>query len=165
MNIVETVTEIALPITDKLGLILWDVEFKKEGAEWFLRIFIDKKENGISIEDCESVSRQVEAVLDEKDPIQQSYCLEVSSAGLTRELKKDSHLESFIGYLITVNTFKSVNGMPKKIEAKLLGFDSEKIILGQKEEQLTINRQDISKIKIDLLNKYNEAMGTGEKKS
>ncbi|MDF2686677.1 MAG: hypothetical protein K0S55_1859 [Clostridia bacterium] len=158
MNIVETITDISLPITDKLGLILWDVEFKKEGTDYFLRIFIDKKENGISIEDCETVSRQVEVILDEKDPIPQSYCLEVSSAGLIRELKTDMHLESFIGYIINIYTFKSINGLPKKFEAKLINFNSDNIILELKEEQLLINRSDISKIKVDLLNKYNEAI-------
>lgn len=151
MSVIETVTEICLPIIEELGLILWDVEFKKEGSEYYLRIYIDKEEDGVSIDNCEAVSRFVEAILDEKDPIPQSYCLEVSSAGLLRELKKDQHLKHFLGYTVNVNTFKAIEGLPKKFDAKLLNFDKNTVIFELNDKQLIINRPDISKIKIDLL--------------
>lgn len=151
MNIVKTVEEISLPIINELGLILWDVEFKKEGSDFVLRILIDKEEGGISINDCEAVSRRVEVILDEKDLIEQSYCLEVSSAGLVRELKKDVHLEKYLGYTVNVSTYKSIDGLAKKNDAKLLSFNKDSITFEIKDRTVTINRSDISKIKVDLL--------------
>ena len=84
-NTVAAVWQIAQPIAESLGLELWDVRFVKEGADWFLRIFIDK-EDGVSIDDCEAMSRAIDKPLDDADPISQSYCLEVSSPGVEREL-------------------------------------------------------------------------------
>lgn len=82
------------PIIERLGLSLWDVRFVKEGAEYYLRVFIDS-ENGITIEDCENVSRAIDEPLDIADPISQSYCLEVSSPGVERELRTDEHFAAF----------------------------------------------------------------------
>ena len=86
-NTVEAVTELVKPIIEQMGLILWDVRFVKEGAGWYLRIFIDK-DSGVTIEDCENVTRAVDKPLDDLDPIEQNYCLEVSSPGIERELVK-----------------------------------------------------------------------------
>ena len=87
MGICETVAEVVTPFLEKEGLKLWDVEFKKEGAEYFLRVYIDR-ESGVGIDDCVKVNDFLSPALDELDPIQQSYCLEISSAGLVRELKR-----------------------------------------------------------------------------
>lgn len=84
--------ELAKPIADELGYIIWDLEFIKEGSTWILRVTIDK-EGGVSIEDCENMSRPLDKKLDEVDPIEQSYCLEVSSAGIERELSKKWHFD------------------------------------------------------------------------
>ena len=92
-NTVAAVWDIAAPIAEQLGLDIWDIRFVKEGADWFLRIFIDK-DGGVTIEDCENMSRAMDAPLDEADPIPQSYCLEVSSPGVERELTRDSHFEA-----------------------------------------------------------------------
>ena len=92
-NTVALVRRLAEPIARDLGLMLWDVRFVKEGADWFLRIFIDKPE-GIGIEDCEAMSRAINGPLDELDPVEQSYCLEVCSPGMNRELTRDEHFSS-----------------------------------------------------------------------
>ena len=112
MSIVSKVTELASPVVKSEGLDLWDVEFKKEGPDYFLRIFIDK-EGGVGIDDCERVSRKLDVLLAEVDPIEQSYILEVSSAGLVRELKTDVHLEKFSGYSVEARMFKAVDGVKK----------------------------------------------------
>ena len=85
---VGTVWNIAQPLAEELGLILWDVRFQKEGAEWYLRIFIDKQDGGIGIEDCVNMSHALDEPLDEADPIDRSYSLQVSSPGIERELTK-----------------------------------------------------------------------------
>lgn len=101
----ETVRALAAPIAAGLGLTLWDVRFLKEGADWFLRIFIDKP-GGVAIEDCEAMSRAIDGPLDELDPISQAYCLEVSSPGLNRELTRDEHFAAFLGVPVRVKRIR-----------------------------------------------------------
>lgn len=148
MSIVSKVTELAAPVVREEGLDLWDVEFKKEGPDYFLRIFIDK-DGGVGIDDCERVSRKLDTLLDEADPIEQSYILEVSSAGLVRELKTDAHLEKFSGYTVEARLFKTVDGV-KRIGGKLVSFDSEKIVL-ETDKITELDRKNISKIIVDLI--------------
>ena len=151
MGICETVAEVVTPFLEKEGLKLWDVEFKKEGAEYFLRVYIDR-ESGVGIDDCVKVNDFLSAALDELDPIQQSYCLEISSAGLVRELKKNEHYDRYLGKFVTVHTYKSLDGvLPKKFEAKLVGYDEDNIILEIKDEKRNVGRSLISKISIDLV--------------
>ena len=95
-NTADIVWKLAEPIAASLGLQLWDVRFVKEGATWILRIFIDK-ENGVTIEDCEAMSRAIDVPLDEADPIEQAYCLEVSSPGIERELVRPEHFAQMQG--------------------------------------------------------------------
>lgn len=131
-TIEETVTELALPIVDKNSFELVDVEFVKEGANWYLRIYIDKP-GGITIDDCQLVSEEISDKLDEADPIKQSYFLEVSSPGLDRPLKKDSDFEKFKGELVEIKVFKPVEG--KKIfEGELLGIIDNKIAIKTSEK-------------------------------
>ncbi|MBC8570433.1 ribosome maturation factor RimP [Oscillospiraceae bacterium NSJ-54] len=92
-----------------MGLKLWDVRFEKEGAYWYLRIFIDK-EGGVDIDDCERVSRGIDKLLDDADPIAQSYYLEVSSPGVERDLVKNWHFEQFLGHKINVRLIRPVDG-------------------------------------------------------
>ena len=108
-NTVALVTELAKPITEEHGLFLWDVRFEKEGADWFLRILIDSDE-GVTLEDCEAVSRPLSRLLDEKDPIEQSYYLEVSSPGIERELRKPEHFAVCIGDAIRLRLIRPLNG-------------------------------------------------------
>ena len=151
MNITDKVKVLAAPVCAECGVRLWNVEFKKEGSEFFLRIYIDKPGSGVAITDCENVSRKIDPILDEADPIEQSYYLEVSSAGLTRELCEDWHLDEFMGQEIILSTYKSIDGRPKKINCTLAGYDNESLKAVYEGNEININRKDISKIVIDLL--------------
>jgi ribosome maturation factor RimP len=118
----EIAAEMVQPIVDALAFELVDVEFLKEGANWYLRVFIDKP-GGIAIDDCQAVSEQLSDKLDETDPIKQSYILEVSSPG-ERPLKKDRDFERFKGEIVEVKLFQPLNG--KKIfEGELLGLTGD----------------------------------------
>ncbi|MDK2798538.1 MAG: ribosome maturation factor RimP [Clostridiales bacterium] len=108
-KIVDIVEELAQPIAEKNNCEIVDVEFKKEGANWFLRIFIDKDE-GITIDDCEAVSKEISDKLDEVDPIEQSYFLEVSSPGINRPLKKDKDFLKFLDHKIEIKLYEAMNG-------------------------------------------------------
>jgi ribosome maturation factor RimP len=123
----QLVYDLAKPIADECGSQIWDVRFEKEGASWYLRVFIDREE-GVTIDDCEAVSRPLSDILDEKDPISQGYFLEVGSAGLERELIRESHFEASLGEFVTLKLFKAVEGV-KEFTAKLLAYDKEKLIL------------------------------------
>ncbi len=149
MNVVEITEQLVRPITDKLGLILWNVEFKKEGADYILRVSIDRDE-GVSITDCENVSNELNPLLDEADPIQQSYCLEVTSAGLIRDLKTDAHILKFIGKAVTVKLYKPVNGT-KTYEGVMVSYENKILTLDVEGEQIDFPRDDIAKITIDLI--------------
>lgn len=109
-NIVAIVRELAEPLAEELGLVLWDVEYVKEGTEWYLRITIDTDE-GVTIDDCERMHRAIDPLLDEADPIENSYHLEVSSPGLERELKTDFHFATCTGELVEVRLFAPVDGI------------------------------------------------------
>jgi len=157
MAVVDIVKEMALPIVESLGLVLWDVEFKKEGSEYYLRIFIDRVVptsdgvSGILITDCEEVSRQMDVLLDEHDPVPQSYILEISSAGLLRELKNDIHYKQFLGYKVSVNLFKKILDIPKKFDGILMKYDDEFVLFDVNGKEYSIPKKDISKISVDLV--------------
>lgn len=119
------------PIVEEKGLELVDVEFVKEGANWYLRIYIDK-DGGVSIDDCEGVSRALEAKLDETDPIEQAYILEVSSPGIDRPLKKDADFVKFQGEIIDVKLYKAMDGK-KQYQGKLLGLEDGVISLEEED--------------------------------
>ena len=108
-KITELTAELAAPAIAEQGCTLWDVEYVKEAGEWFLRIYIDK-EGGISIEDCEAVSRPLSDKLDEADPIEGSYTFEVSSAGADRVLKKPEHFARFQGSEVEVRLYRARDG-------------------------------------------------------
>lgn len=108
-NIASAVAALAEPVAESLDLVLWDVEYVKEGTEWYLRITIDSDE-GITIDDCEKMHRAIDPILDEADPIEGSYILEVSSPGLERELKNDFHLAACVGDSVEIRLFAPVEG-------------------------------------------------------
>lgn len=109
------------PIVAENGLELVDLEFVKEGANWYLRVYIDK-EGGVSIDDCEAVSRALEAKLDEADPIAQAYILEVSSPGIDRPLKKDADFVKYRGEIVDVKLYQPKEGA-KQHQGRLLGLE------------------------------------------
>ena len=151
-SIVEMVSEIAYPIIKNLGLELWDVKFLKEGSDWYLRVFIDKHE-GVTLEDCESVSRQLDDPLELLNPTNdQPYCLEVCSPGIERELSKDEHFEKFLGYKIVAKLFRPNENGEKNICGNLLSFDKDDIIIKAGEEnEIKVPRKSISRINLKIL--------------
>ena len=145
---VNTVWEIAEPIANSLGYELWDVRFEKEGANWYLRIFIDK-EVGISINDCVDMSHAIDKPLDEADPIEQSYCLEVCSPGLERDLKRDAHFEKSIGKKIMVKLIRPVDGQ-REFKGTLESYDNGNFeLLLEEGTKLMINKKETSYVKLD----------------
>ena len=138
-KVAETVTDFVLPIAHSEDLNLIDVEFLKEGSDWILRIFLENKDGDLTIEECEKVSRALSMILDEEDPIDKSYILEVSSPGLERPLKTEEDFERFKGELIAVKTFKKINGQ-KEFVGTLKDFETEKITLVLKnDKEITID--------------------------
>ena len=119
-KIIETVTALAQPVAAECGCELWDVEFVKEAGMHYLRVYIDK-EGGVSINDCENVSRALDPILDEADPIDVSYTFEVSSAGAERQLKRPSDFERFMGNLVEVKLYKNKDGRKEHV-GKLLSY-------------------------------------------
>ena len=143
----QVATELALKVTEPLGLELVDVEFVKEGGEYYLRVYIDK-EGGVGINDCEAASRKISDLLDEKDPISEAYILEVSSPGLFRVLKKDKDLERSIGKTVLVKFFKAIDG-EKQLRGELESFDSSGINVKVDGTSRTVNRENVAKISLD----------------
>lgn len=126
-KVIETVNQLVSPILDDLGLELVDIEYVKEGKDWFLRVFIDK-DTGVDIEECGLVSERLSAKLDEMDPITHNYFLEVSSPGAERPLKKDSDFEKAIGKNVFIKTYEPING-EKQFEGTLNKFDGKTVTL------------------------------------
>lgn len=146
----EVTTEgLVMPILKEHNFDLYDVEFVKEAGSWYLRIYIDK-EGGITVEDCEVVSRAMNEILDAKDYIPEAYIFEVSSPGLGRQLKKDKHLEKSIGEEVEIKLFKAINKQ-KDFGGILAGFDKDKLILEQVDgTQLEFARTDIAMVRLAL---------------
>ncbi len=147
-NTVATVTAIVKPIAEKLGLTLWDVVFVKEGATWYLRVFIDK-EGGVTLDDCEAMSRAINDPIDEADPIEQAYFLEVSSIGLECELRRPEHFELMKGKTVTVTLYRPDADGERKITATLLGLEGNNILLADEDgNNFEIPRKDASSVKL-----------------
>ena len=128
-NIAGLVSEIALPLAKEFGYDLWDVEYVKEGADMILHITIDTDaEGGITIDDCEKMHRAIDPVLDEADPIDDAYHLEVSSCGIERELKTDRHILACVGWRVEIRLYAAVNGV-KVWTGILAGLDDSDAIL------------------------------------
>lgn len=142
-SIEERVEALIKSTIEKIGYDLYDVEYAKEGKNYFLRIFIDKPE-GIDLQDCEKVNNAINDLLDEVDYIKEQYFLEVSSPGIERILRKDKHLEQNMGTEIYIKMFKKDENGQKEYQGILQGFNEEKIIL---EENVEIERKNIAQIK------------------
>ncbi len=141
--------KILLPITEAYDLEIYDVEYVKEGSGWYLRAYIDK-EGGVTIEDCEKVSRAVSEVMDKEDFIPDAYILEVSSPGLGRALKKDKHLAKSIGAEVEIKTYKPIEKQ-KEFSGILKEYDEESITIGQEEgTNMKFARSDIALIRLAL---------------
>ncbi|MCQ4726291.1 ribosome maturation factor RimP [Anaerotignum faecicola] len=150
MNTEKKVENLIAPVILKDNYELVDVEFVKEGQNWYLRIFIDK-EGGVTVDDCETVSRAVEKVLDVEDPIEQAYILEVSSPGLDRPLKKDSDFVKYAGETVDVKLYKAVDKQ-KEFQGILKGLDGTVVtITDENGAELSFDRKDIALIRLAVL--------------
>ena len=147
---VSKVWELCEPIVKDFGLSLWDVRYVKEGADWYLRVFIDKP-GGVDITDCEKVSRAINTPLDELDPIENAYCLEVCSPGIERELIRDEHFEQFIGADVMVRMRRPLEGIGKDFKGVLRGYDGGMVTISDhsNENEVTISKKDAAWIKLD----------------
>lgn len=145
-KITDLTAELARPVVEACGCTLWDVEYIKEAGSWYLRLYIDK-EDGVSINDCEAVSRGVDPLLDEADPIQDPYTFEVSSAGADRPLKKPEHFEAFMGAEVDVKFYKAVNGQ-KNCTGILAGYDDGNVTLELGGETVTFDKKDIAFVRL-----------------
>ena len=144
-SVAEKVYDLVKDTVESCGVSLWDVKFVKEGASHYLRIFIDKAE-GISINDCTDVSHVVDPVIDEADPIDGSYYLEVCSPGIDRELSRPHHFEYALGKEITVKLFKAVDSK-KEFTGTLKEYDGN-IALSTETQELTFEKGSFSKVYI-----------------
>lgn len=138
--------ELVQPIIDAGNYELVDVEYVKEGANKYLRVYADK-EGGININDCVDISRALEAKLDEDDFIEEAYILEVSSPGLGRPLKKDKDFSRAIGENVDIKLYKA-NDYGKELEGQLMHFDDKEIVIKIIEKEVTILRKDIAMIRL-----------------
>ena len=146
MKVTELVASFAKPVVEAHGCQLWDVEYVREGSEYFLRLYLDK-EGGVDINDCEAISRAVDPILDEKDPIQGSYHFEVCSAGLERALKRPGDFERFMGSAITVKLYRPRNGL-KEIPCVLTGYDDGKVTVQAGKETITFEKSEVALVRL-----------------
>ena len=146
LKVTDIVTEFAKPIVEGAGCTLWDVEYVREGSEYFLRLYIDK-EGGVCIDDCETIARAVDPILDEKDPISQSYHFEVCSAGLERPLKRPSDFAQFMGSPVLVKLYRPRNGL-KEIPGVLRGYEDGKVTVEAGKETITFSKSEVALVRL-----------------
>lgn len=147
--IVETVEGYLMPILEEFNYELVDLEFVKEGPNYYLRIYIDK-EGGVTIEDCRVTSRAIEAVLDEKDPIKDPYMLEVCSPGLDRVIKKDKDFERFKGHMVDVKLYEAIN-KKKHITAELVNKTADELVLDDEGTVLNIPLKNVAIVRLAIM--------------
>lgn len=146
LKLTELIWQFAEPIVEEKGCSLWDVEYVREAGEWFLRLYIDK-DGGVDISDCEAVSRAVDPVLDEKDPIPESYHFEVCSAGLERALKRPSDFEKFMESPVLVKLYQPKNGS-KEFKGILTGYDDGDVTIEQAGTSVTFAKKEIALVRL-----------------
>ena len=146
MKITEQVWQFAEPLVEANGCSLWDVEYVREGGEWFLRLYIDK-EGGVDIDDCEAVSCAVDPVLDEKDPIPESYRFEVCSAGLERALKRPSDFARFMNSPVQVKLYRPRDGQ-KEFAGILTGYDDGRVTIAAAGKELTFDKPEVALVRL-----------------
>ena len=146
MKITDMVWQFSEPIVQAHGCSLWDVEYVREGGAWFLRLYIDKP-GGVNINDCEAISRAIDPVLDEKDPIPDSYSFEVCSAGLERALKRPGDFEQFMGSKVCVKLYKPVDGA-KEIIGTLTGYADGAVSIESAGKTYTFEKSELAQVRL-----------------
>ena len=147
-RITDKVSEMITPFLTENGMRVYDIEFVKEGANKVLRLYIDKKDGRVSIDDCETVSRKLSDLLDADDFIEDAYILEVSSPGIERVLKYDFHFEEAVGETVEIKLFKALDGAKTLIGTLVSGSEKGDVTLNIDETEQIIKRENISQVKI-----------------
>ena len=145
-KITDKVTELARPVVEEEGCSLWDVEYVREAGSWYLRVFIDK-EGGVDIMDCERISRRLDPILDEADPIPDSYTFEVGSAGIERELKRPSDFDQFMGSEIELRLYQPVDGS-KVFVGKLSGYENGDVTVEVGNTSMRFMKSQVALVKL-----------------
>ena len=148
-RITDAVTALAAPEAEKLGLEIWDVEYVREAGQWFLRVYVDK-DGGVSINDCEALSKALDPVLDEADPIPDSYVFEVSSAGAERELKRPGDFPRFFGEHVEVRLYTPVDGS-KTFTGILTGYEDGNVSLRVGQKDYTFEKAQVAKVRLRIV--------------
>lgn len=145
-KITETVFKLAQPVVEQEGCSLWDVEYLREAGTWYLRIYIDKV-GGVSIDDCERISRALDPMLDEADPIPESYVFEVGSAGAERELRRPSDFEQFMGSKVELRLYQPVSGS-KSFVGTLCGYDKGDVTINIAGDERRFESQKVAQVRL-----------------
>lgn len=145
-KLIDTVAALADPVAQKHGCELWDVEYVKEAGTWYLRVYIDR-DGGVSIDQCEKVSRELDPILDEKDIIPGAYTFEVSSAGAERQLKRPSDFQRFIGNLVEVKLYKAKDGR-KEFVGNLRGYNDGNVTVDIAGNELTFEKNEVANVRL-----------------
>lgn len=147
MKVTDIVAEFSRPVVEQFGCQLWDVEYVREGSDYFLRLYIDKEEGVVDISDCEKISRAIDPILDEKDPIAESYHFEVCSAGLERALKRPGDFERFMGSPIMIKLYRPRNGL-KELPGVLQGYEGGKVTALCGKETITFEKSEVALVRL-----------------
>lgn len=145
-KITDKVFELSKPVVEQAGCTLWDVEYVREAGTWFLRVFIDK-EDGVSITDCETISRALDPLLDEADPIPDSYVFEVGSAGAERELKRPSDFQHFMGHEVELRLYQPVDGQ-KAFVGTLENYEDGNVTINVGKNSMSFTKSQIALVKL-----------------
>ena len=146
MKITEQVRQFAEPVVLQYGCTLWDVEYVREGSDWFLRLYIDK-DGGVNIADCEAISRAMDPILDEQDPIDGSYNFEVCSAGLERTLKRPGDFAQFMGSNVLVKLYRPVDGS-KEFAGVITGYEDGRVSITADGQAHTFEKSEVALVRL-----------------
>ena len=146
MKLTEQIWALAEPVVTAQGCTVWDVEYVREGADWFLRIYIDK-DGGVDIADCETISRAMDPILDEKDPIPTSYTFEVCSAGIERTLKRPGDFARFLGSDVLVRLYRPKDGT-KEFPGILRGYEDGRVTVELGSETVTLEKSEVALVRL-----------------
>ena len=147
-KITDAVLALAKPVAESQGIEIWDAEFVKEAGTRFLRIYIDKAD-GVNIQDCENFSRALDPILDEADPIPESYTFEVSSAGAERVLKRPGDFERFLGSDVCVKLYQPIDGS-KQFIGKLQGYEDGNVTILQNEKPRNFEKSTVAQVRLHI---------------
>ena len=145
-KLTDRISDLARPVVEEEGCRLWDVEYVREAGTWFLRVYIDK-DGGVSIDDSERISRRLDPVLDEEDPISDSYVFEVGSAGADRPLKRPSDFEAFMGSEVEVSLYRPVQGA-KSFVGSLEAYEDGAVVIRRGEESIRFEKDQIALVRL-----------------